>query len=699
MEVLALALGGCLSGEPSYGLTEDTGGHITYVLGAMRAISERDDVTSAEIVTRRFDEPSLGSVHAEPCEILSPKLRITRIASGNNAYLAKDALAADRAAFTKALIAELSGRMRLPEIIHAHFADAAEVAAAVRSALGIPFIYTAHSLGIDKAGASDAFDTDLRHRIAEERRAMVMADAIIGSSRDECERQLPAYGDAATGKVHRLPPGIEQRQASETEIASAGALIAPFLRDPAKPILLAIARPVKKKNLISLVQAYADNAMLRGRANLVILPGLRQSVETGEREQVEVMRELVDAIDAHDLHGSVAYPRRHDQHDVRGLYALAARSGGVFVNPALIEPFGLTILEAAVHGLPVVATRYGGPVDIVADLEHGLLIDPRCPPAIGDAIAKLMDDESLWRRCSANGRQNVSGMCWSAYAKGFCAIARQILGRSACTAPTVARSAIRRLLLCDIDNTLTGCRSSAGHFGRYMREHPEIRFGVATGRSLVEARRIVREWELPQPAIWVSSVGSEIYWQTGQALMQDRDFAHAIDADWQREAIAELAGGIAALEPQPDIEQRTHKLSYFADRLAADELRSRLDDAGIAARVIFSHGQLLDILPETAGKAAAMHHVARKLGLPREAVVAAGDSGNDLDMIAACANGIVVANAEPELAALSTRPNVYLAGRPHAAGVLEGLRRISYGAEKTADRQHVARGELMERAA
>jgi sucrose-phosphate synthase len=37
---------------------------------------------------------------------------------------------------------------------------------------------------------------------------------------------------------------------------------------------------------------------------------------------------------------------------------------GVFINPALVEPFGLTLIEAAAHGLPMVATKNGGPVDI-----------------------------------------------------------------------------------------------------------------------------------------------------------------------------------------------------------------------------------------------------------------------------------------------------------------------------------------------
>ena len=91
-------------------------------------------------------------------------------------------------------------------------------------------------------------------------------------------------------------------------------------------------------------------------------------------------------------------------------------------------------------------------------------------------------------------------------------------------------------------------------------------------------------------------------------------------------------------------------------------------------RVVYSHGRLLDILPERAGKGAAMVWAARRLGISRDRVFAAGDSGNDLDMLAACRNPILVANHSDELESLRRLPVVYLAHRPHAGGVVEGMR-------------------------
>ncbi|MGB3794739.1 MAG: HAD-IIB family hydrolase [Alteraurantiacibacter sp.] len=681
MQVMALALGGCLTAEPAYGITEDTGGHITYILGAMRALAARADVTGAEIVTRQFDEPSLGQIYAEPTQLVGPKLTITRIDSGNRAYLSKEQLAADRPHFIEALLADLRQRDVLPDLIHAHFADAAEVARAVRDEFGIPFIYTAHSLARDKAAAGQGDGKAMERRIALERDAMMAADYIVGSSRDECERQIPAYGAFRAGKIQRIRPGIDQTPASRSDLERAQSLIAPFLRRPDKPVILAIARPVRKKNLVALVQAFALDPALRETANLVILPGLRQSIETGEAEQVEVMRQIVDLIDKHDLHGRVAYPRHHTQGEVRGLYRLARNCGGVFVNPALTEPFGLTILEAAVHGLPVVATCHGGPVDIIAELEHGLLVDPFDVEKIGAAIKRVLSNRALWQMLSSNGAAGITQMDWRDYASSFMAVARKMVPAKSAEANSVKP---RQLLVCDIDNTLTGCRKAAARLVRYLTSRPDMAFGIATGRSLVEAQRILREWDLPEPSVLITSVGSEIYWQDGNRLRRDRAFEQRIAKGWRPDTVSDCLSENDLLRPQLAIDQRRSKRSYICSDDGLELARNRLRAAGLNCKTVFSHSKLLDVLPQRAGKADAVRHVARAMGLPPGAVIVAGDSGNDLEMLESSAASIVVANAEPAVLALGVHPHVYVSHMPFAGGVLEGLKAMLRSDEKRA---------------
>lgn len=690
MHIVSLALGGCIKAPPvDYGLTEDTGGHIAYILGEMSALARHPRVTKAEIITRRFDEPTLGSVYARAREVLPCGTVITRIDSGNRRYLSKEALFADRQAFVEALVAELQSRDRLPDLIHAHFADAADIACQVRERLGIPFVYTAHSLAIDKLDAMGGEpDESLRQRIAEEQRAIDCADAVVASSRDECERQLLRYEGVDPTRIHRLRPGIDGPH-RDLDLGVATELVFPFLKDMDKPIVLAIARPVQKKNLARLVEAFAANAELRDRANLVILAGLRNGLISGEAEQRQVLTGIVDAIDRHNLYGKVAYPPRHTRQQVQSLYALARDSGGVFVNPALTEPYGLTLIEAAAHGLPVVATRNGGPNDIVEELENGVLIDPCDTQDIGAAILRMLNDRQAWKLASQNARTNVRSMSWDAYATGFVELAREIL------VPDIRTKAVpraRQLLVCDIDNTLTGCSDGARRFARHINRQTGTSFCIATGRSLVEARRILREWELPQPNVLITSVGSEIYWNTPHGLRRDDDYSAAIGPGWQPDRVSKLLDSVEGLVPQVDVEQRRWKRSYFIDRReVADEVRRILRDAGCAARVIVSHRRLLDVLPVKAGKGAAMRHVAMKSGIALDRVVAVGDSGNDLDMLQQCRNAVLVRNYDEDLRELADEPGVYVATRPHAAGALEGhLRHIRTRRSSDAARRDAA---------
>jgi len=669
--ILSIVLGGCLKGPPiEFGLTEDTGGHITYALGAAQALAERDDVDRVEIVTRLIDDPRLGAAYAQPLEYLSDKLAVRRVDTGNRGYLSKESGARDRPAFARALIAHIAGLTRRPDVIHAHFADAAEVAAMVRAQFDIPFIYTAHSLGIEKAGCGGVADPHLAPRIAQEDRAIAAADAIIASSRDEAERQLMLYPSACPAKIHCVPPGAGLADAAPVDLARAKALIAPFLRAPDKPIVLAIARPVRKKNLLGLVDLFAGDARLRARANLVILAGLRDAPDSGEDEQRGVIGTLLNALDRHDLYGTLALPKRHDAGDVTSLYALARETGGVFVNPAFTEPYGLTLTEAALHGLPVVATCHGGPADIVARLHHGRVADPRDPAAFAGAINALLDDPVEWHRASSLGRVNARLLDWHGYAERFVAIARSL------RAPVAAPARSTRLLLCDIDNTLTGCTIGARGMSAYLASEPGLAFGVATGRSLQEAERLLGEWGQPDPQVLITSVGAEIYWRRGARLIADTDYARHIDAGWDADAVEARVAALTGVERQPPVEQRRHKRSYFvADPAVVAAIRDGVAD--LPVRVIHSHGRLLDIVPERAGKGAAMAWAARALGIARDRVYAAGDSGNDLDMLDRCRNGILVANHSAEVAGLVGRSTIYVARAPHAAGIVEGMRALT----------------------
>ncbi|KAG2713362.1 hypothetical protein I3760_04G173500 [Carya illinoinensis] len=192
-----------------------------------------------------------------------------------------------------------------------------------------------------------------------------------------------------------------------------------FFTNPRKPMILALARADPKKNITTLVKAFGECRPLRELANLTLIMGNRDGIDEMSSTNSSVLLSVLKLIDKHDLYGQVAYPKHHKQSEVPDIYRLAAKTKGVFINPAFMEPFGLTLLEASAYGLPIVATKNGGPVDIHRVLDNGLLVDPHDQQSIADALLKLVADKQLWARCQQNGLKNIHLFSWPEHCKTY----------------------------------------------------------------------------------------------------------------------------------------------------------------------------------------------------------------------------------------------------------------------------------------
>ena len=702
MFIMHVALQGCLrAGTIEYGVTADTGGHIRYLLDLVRHAAACPDVTRQEVVTRGFRDEALGAAYAAPFEDMPEGARLVRLFGQTDAYLAKEELWRDHEALANALVAYILGADRRPDVLHAHYADGGEVARRAGARLGIPYVFTGHSLGRVKAEAcgvpmaprrAPTGDGELARRVRTEERVIADAARIIASSRDEAERQYGLYERADPAKIVVNPPGSYLRPGDVPTDAPAdeGVLgaIHRFLSDPSKPPLLAIARPVRKKNLTGLIEAYGRSPALQEAANLVIYAGTRDDIQTQEPENREVLEELLYLIDRYDLWGRVALPKTHGPDDIPAIYAFAACAGGVFANPALNEPFGLTLLEAAAAGLPVVATSSGGPVDIVDHCGNGVLVDPTDPVAIAEGALSLLTDPDRWTACAEAGLAACSYYDWERHAADYAALCRQAAAPAG--APLIEQRPRPFILASDIDNTLTGDRAALEAFARWQARDALHTFTIATGRSLHGAIEVLRDWNAPRPDVMITSVGSEIYYarEGDWNLVTDEHWLRYIDHGWDWARTYEAAMRFGGLTPQAPQEQRRFKVSFFArDRGGfVEALRAHLLAAGLQVNVIYSHGEFLDILPARASKGHALEYLRARLRLTPGTTIAAGDSGNDELLLRAASHPVLVANYSAELDAVARLDRTYVASFPHAAGVLEGI--AAY---------HQRRGELTTR--
>nr|BAM68535.1 sucrose phosphate synthase [Mangifera indica] len=359
------------------------------------------------------------------------------------------------------------GRPIWPVAIHGHYADAGDSAALLSGALNVPMLFTGHSLGRDKLEqllkqgrlSRDEINTTYKimRRIEAEELALDASEIVITSTRQEIEQQWRLYDGfdpilerKLRARIRRnvscygrimprmviIPPGMEfhhivpqdgdmdgETEGNEDHPTSPDppiwSEIMRFFTNPRKPMILALARPDPKKNIMTLVKAFGECRPLRELANLTLIMGNREGIDEMSSTNASVLLSVLKLIDKYDLYGQVAYPKHHKQSDVPDIYRLAAKAKGVFINPAFIEPFGLTLIEAAAHGLPIVATKNGGPVDIHRVLDNGLLIDPHDQQSIADALLKLVADKQLWAKCRQNGLKNIHLFSWPEHCKTY----------------------------------------------------------------------------------------------------------------------------------------------------------------------------------------------------------------------------------------------------------------------------------------
>lgn len=79
----------------------------------------------------------------------------------------------------------------------------------------------------------------------------------------------------------------------------------------------------------------------------------------------------------------------------------------VLVHPAHREGLGVSVLEAAAEGVPIIATNAGGLVDLIVHQDTGLLVNPGSPTELAEAIKLLKDEPELGRQLANAARRKV----------------------------------------------------------------------------------------------------------------------------------------------------------------------------------------------------------------------------------------------------------------------------------------------------
>jgi sucrose synthase len=202
------------------------------------------------------------------------------------------------------------------------------------------------------------------------------------------------------------------------------------LDDPQKRPLFSMARLDRIKNMTGLAELFGKSQELQEKCNLILVAGKLRVEETEDYEEAEEIKKLYTIIDQYNLHGKIRWLGVRLSKSLSGeIYRVIADTQGIFVQPALFEAFGLTILEAMITGIPTFGTQFGGPLEIIQDGVNGFYINPinhqDTAQKILDFLSKCEQNPNYWYEISTRGIDRVySTYTWKIHTTKLLTLAR-----------------------------------------------------------------------------------------------------------------------------------------------------------------------------------------------------------------------------------------------------------------------------------
>ncbi|KYC36832.1 sucrose synthase [Scytonema hofmannii PCC 7110] len=371
----------------------------------------------------------------------------------------------------KELRAEFQGR---PDLVVGNYTDGNLIAFLLSRRLGVTQCNIAHAIEKSKYLFSNLYWQDLEDKyhfslqFTADVLAMNAANFIISSTYQEIVGTSDSVGqyeslkcftmpelyhvvngiELYSPKFNVVPPGVNENcyfpyTRTEDRIESDRSRIEEMLftledpteifgtlDDPNKRPLFSMARLDRIKNLTGLAECFGQNKELQKHCNLILIAGKLRVEESGDNEERDEIVKLYRIIEKYNLQGKIRWLGvRLTKSDSGEVYRVIGDRQGIFVQPALFEAFGLTILESMISGLPTFATQFGGPLEIIQDKVNGFYINPTNLEETADKILEFFkrceQNSNYWNEISQRAIERVySTYTWKIHTSKLLSLAR-----------------------------------------------------------------------------------------------------------------------------------------------------------------------------------------------------------------------------------------------------------------------------------
>lgn len=243
----------------------------------------------------------------------------------------------------------------------------------------------------------DYSSPEFRARFTEQaRRAAQNSDFLIAVS-EFTANQVHSLLGFDHSRIRVIPHGVHQ---PKSDVAG-----------PRKPMILFVGALQRRKNVIGLVEAFET------------LPENWELVIAGATKGYQAERTL-DRIQQSASRDRIRVTGYLSQSELERLY----RRASIFAFPSLDEGFGMPVLEAMAHGVPVVTSRRSALEEVAG--HAAILIDPADTEELRCALHRLVHDSDLWMRLSKSGYARARLYTWERAVRSTYAIYEQLLACS-----------------------------------------------------------------------------------------------------------------------------------------------------------------------------------------------------------------------------------------------------------------------------
>ncbi len=369
----------------------------------------------------------------------------------------------------KELLEEFQGR---PNLIVGNYSDGGLVAFLLARRFKVTQCHIAHVLEKPRYLFSNLYWKDLEEpyhfslQFTADLIGMNAADFIITSTYQEIVGTPDQWGqyesykyftmphlyhvvdgiDLFSPKFNVVPPGVnesiffpytemsessaERERIKELLFTRQDSQIVGHLDDSSKRPLLALAPLYPSKNLTGLAECFGKSQELQERCNLILVTGNvhpEDATDPEERREIEKLHQLINQ---YNLQGHIRWLGVPLSTPETGeVYRAIADCGGMFVQPARFEAFGLMILEAMISGLPTFATHFGGSLEIIQEGVNGFHINPTdlegTAQKILQFISKCDQEPDYWQEISQASIKRVRDKYnWKSHTKQLLGLAK-----------------------------------------------------------------------------------------------------------------------------------------------------------------------------------------------------------------------------------------------------------------------------------